>query len=60
MGLKSTTDYGRILKLYMATVLHAEGTTFVSRVPADKLTAGEHAVLMNIENEVRRENPGDW
>lgn len=55
-----TVDWQKLLKVYMTTVLHEEGVTFVRAVPAGKLTTDERAALNDIETEVRRENPADW
>lgn len=52
-------DWRRLLKLYMAAVVHAEGVSFVDGISVDDLTDAERAAILEVEAEVKRENPRD-
>lgn len=62
MGLKhQPPNFRRLLKTYMAHVLHEEGITYVRNLLIDDaLTETERAAISEIEAEVKKENPDDW
>lgn len=55
-------DFRRLLKAYMLTILREEGVTHVRNSGihlAGDLTAHERAAILEISNEVKKENPDD-
>lgn len=53
-------DWRRLLRAYMLTILREEGVTYVQNSGihlAGDLTAVERAAILEISNEVKKENP---
>lgn len=50
-------DWRRILKAYMSAVVRWEGVTFVDCISTDDLTEAERVAILEVEAELKRENP---